>query len=281
MDLCYTIKTIYNDTGLFDDAIDCAYVILCCGNRPKREDHVMRQLNVFKPCKTIKLIYNNGYRCKFKNLVKKQSDHDLLDALLYTFKDAIQYEKILVLEDDFQIDGRILDPVHYTEVSEFLKNNDVHVYGIGNMGCPYICDMFSTHQRMNMMTWAHAIFYSRYYRSNVISYTNSKQNQSNLGPNWATDRIWNEFQHITLYRYYKPLCYQLFTRTENSRNWGQSPILKEFMYSITMLKYKILGMDKSPQPGFDIIYNIPLATICIIFIVTILYSKRTYLKDVL
>ena len=220
MNDCYTIKELYNDSGMFDEVIDCTYVILCCGPNPEREYDVRKQLSLFQPCRTIKLLYNYGYTCKLKKLRKKQTDHDLLDALLYIFNDAAQYNRILVLEDDFQIDGRILDPIHHKEVTKYLKNNDVDVYGIGNDGIPYISDMFAIHQRMTYMTWAHAMFYSKSYRSNVLAYAN-KQTKLSLGKNWATDRIWYDLPNITVYRYHKPLCYQLFTRTENSTNWVQ------------------------------------------------------------
>ena len=56
------------------------------------------------------------------------------------------------------------------------------------------------------------------------------------------------------YIYYKPLCYQLFPATENSKNWGrESGWLLLFVPLIRFILQALL-LDKQAQPGFDVVY---------------------------
>ena len=89
-----------SDRGVFDEIIDCTYVLLCCGPNPQREENVYTHLNMLNPSKKIILVYNNGY--KACDLSVSPTD-DISKAQLYIFNDALDnnYKRILYLEDDF------------------------------------------------------------------------------------------------------------------------------------------------------------------------------------
>ena len=49
MDKCINkIIELTTDEGIFDNIIDCTYVLLCCGPNPQREENVYTQLNLLK-----------------------------------------------------------------------------------------------------------------------------------------------------------------------------------------------------------------------------------------
>ena len=57
--------------------------------------------------------------------------------------------------------------------------------------------------------------------------------------------------HLHYYIYYKPIITQTFPETENRQNWGDRDSLGMKISVYIMNK---LGMDKHPQPGFNIAY---------------------------
>ena len=72
----------------------------------------------------------------------------------------------------------------------------------------------------------------------------------------------NGTYHINLtsrFIYYKPLCYQLFGDTENSKqskfqNKYLSFASDLFMYFNYNIIFRVLGIDKNPEPGYSILY---------------------------
>ena len=94
MDQCI-IKMSHIETcgGIFDEIVDCTYVLLCCGKNPQREENVYRQLNILKPSKHIIIVYNSGYKlCKYS----ANTSDDLRNAQLYIFNHALDnnYKRI-------------------------------------------------------------------------------------------------------------------------------------------------------------------------------------------
>jgi hypothetical protein len=57
------------------------------------------------------------------------------------------------------------------------------------------------------------------------------------------------------YLYYKPLCYQLFTETENKKSWGEKDgtFLMGWIKNATI---QVLGLDKRAEFGFFVLYCI-------------------------
>lgn len=236
---CYDIVTKRYDRGVFDESIDCTYIILCCGVNPIRESQVFQQLSKFKPTKEVKLIYNKGFRKCEKKLESQSTQYDLKDALMYIFNDAIEYDKILVLEDDFEVDERILDHNHSNSINSFLVDNDPDVYGLGNMCIINPLYIFKKHQNTMVMIMGQAIVYNRIYRNKILSIYN--ENKSKLPSH--VDVIWNMGNDV-VYRYYLPVIYQKFVVTENMHNWP-IPIY------ITKLFVNLLNLEENGRIGLD------------------------------
>ena len=92
--------------------------------------------------------------------------------------------------------------------------------------------------------------------------------------------------------YYTPLCYQLCTNTENSIDSKfsnkyvafASNMVRFFNYNIV---YRILGLDKNPEPGFSILYFfsklifylVVLALLYTPFILYYIYNNFDVIKD--
>jgi hypothetical protein len=80
--------------------------------------------------------------------------------------------------------------------------------------------------------------------------------------------------------YYTPLCYQLFEDTENSKASKftnkyvsfASDVFQYFNYNII---FRILGIDKNPEPGYSILYWFDTTNIFTISYI-ILYKKLQY-----
>ena len=65
------------------------------------------------------------------------------------------------------------------------------------------------------------------------------------------------------YIYYKPLCYQLFPETENSKNW----LVYFYLSTIAKALIKIINLDKYIEPGYTIMYNF---SVYIFFVIILL-----------
>ena len=157
-----------SDRGVFDEIIDCTYVLLCCGPNPQREENVYTHLNMLNPSKKIILVYNNGY--KACDLSVSPTD-DISKAQLYIFNDALDnnYKRILYLEDDFFI-KKSLDPKDISSICTFIEKNNPSIYGLGNIILPTINTLFSKHQKAtsNMLYLSHAVIYNQTYMKEAI-----------------------------------------------------------------------------------------------------------------
>ena len=77
------------------------------------------------------------------------------------------------------------------------------------------------------------------------------------------------------YMYYKPLCYQLFPITNNSKNWVMSDLL--------LLIFSILKLDKQAEPGTSMCYKYSnmicfILGLILIFIIYIIYKSLSSIK---
>ena len=235
---CYHIKSKYYQNGLFDDSVDCTYVILCCGIHPAREERCILQLNQLRPTKRVKLVYNEGFRRCRKELEKESTEYDLRDALMFIFQDAKKCNRILVLEDDFEVDDRILNKKDVDKINTFLQGANPDVYGLGNLSllCPF--DVFRWHQRSFLMFMSHAVVYGSSYRQQKLLLY--RQGASLPG---HVDLMWNVPGH-KVYRHHKPLVYQKHDVTENMKNWP-IPMWASLVY-VTMF-----NLRKNARQGYD------------------------------
>ena len=110
-------------------------------------------------------------------------------------------------------------------------------------------------------TGAHSVIYSKENREIVLKTPYNKIYE------WDT---YNVSSH-TCYTFYKPLCYQLITNTENQQNWGKYGKYTRYFNQTKLILpiIKFLKLDTKPEPGYSLIYFTAklLYFICIIFIV--------------
>lgn len=247
-DDCYTFKKYNYNNYIFKNTIDATYIINLENN--KRLDHIMNQLSKYHPTEIVYICFNKGYKnCKKQDFINN-APYDLVDAFINIFKHAklMNYNNILVLEDDFMFTNEITNKYHINNINNFLiNNNDSFQYYLGCV--PYLLIPYNYYNYRNISLGTHSVIYSKKYREDLLQI-----NQKNISD-------WDYFNNIYFinnrYCYYKPLCYQLFPITENSKQWGVNTFLKNICkYCCLILFYffKKFNMDKKPEPGFSYFY---------------------------
>lgn len=278
---CYRFDYIRFDNGLLDKIIDAVYVILL--ENSDRTENVYKQINHYKLSKNTYIQINKGYKNCEKKLMKQQSNYDLLDSNYNIWLHAKEnnYNNILILEDDFIFDNRILDKNILNDLNNFINNYKFDIYSLGNL--PIILSPFllTKHPKMLNGGASHSIILTKGIRNILIDkYENDidwlKNSRGHIDWIYTTN---NFNYHI----YYKPLCYQTFPKTENMDTWDQglNIILKIIINFSSNILIPLLKLDKQPQPGFDIIYIFSYTLsislyLLIIYIIYKLYQK--YLK---
>ena len=238
---CYTFETRNYTNGLFN--VDATYIIHLENNG--RYQNIENQLSQFTPSNKVYILINKGYKCKQD--INIPDSNDLIDANLTILNDAKlkNYENILILEDDFMFDERLHNKNHQDNINKFIKTHKNQDYCF-ILGCiPYIQIPYNSTTYRGYSGGAHSIIYSKSIIHKIIKDTN-KINGWDIYI--KTKYIWNN------YIYYTPLCYQLFPDTENSRHWGQNSYIAYILNYIAKIFIKILGLDKSIEPGYTIMY---------------------------
>jgi hypothetical protein len=268
------IKQIYIENPIFDDIADCTYVCLCCGENPKRLPSVLKNIKILNPTQKVKLVYNKGYKnCPCSVSV----NHDLVNIQTYIFEDAIRnnYSRILWLEDDFELPEKI-GKDHISSISDFIKQNNPDIYGLGNISLPKITSIFSLHQKVvfNFLGLSHAVFYNKNVMRKLVKYYKSCKNPIELGIDTSIMYINN----IEVYRYYTPLVFQKLPETENQKEGLKN---QKFIIPLNLTSGipKLLNLDKSLQPGYTIIYIVPYIIYLLILILCIVLIKYIYKKQ--
>lgn len=243
MNDCYHYKKIiYNDV-IFPNNMDATYILHLENNG--RFEHIMNQLSIYHPTKTVYIVYNKGYKkCKKKDFIKNPST-DLIDGFIHIFKHAelSNYNNILILEDDFIFNKQIKD--HVTNINSFLikKKDDEFIYFIGCIPGFMIPYDFYTYQNV-INVGSHAAIYSKKYRNKILN-----TDQKTIS-DWDLSSL--KYFH-NKFCYYKPLCYQLFIETENSKYWGYYYNVNHILF-YSLYLFKLLNMDREPEPGFSFFY---------------------------
>lgn len=234
---CYKYDLIKFKKGILDNLVDAVYVLLLEGS--DRTKSVYQQINNLKLCKKNYIQINKGYKKCKKKLRKQNSTYDLLHANYTCFKHANKknFNRILVLEDDFEFSNYINKFFIIKEIDLFLQNNECNVYSFGNLIGHR--NNINKHSKMEMVGGAHSMIISKYVRNTFIKdYPNN---------DIQMDYYYNKFDNK--YTYYYPLCYQKFPATENSRIWSN------WFFKISI---KLLLLDKYPYIGFNILNFISL-----------------------
>jgi hypothetical protein len=268
-DSCYSLHAINFTEGILDDCIDATYIIHLEGNG--RLEHIYQQLNTFHPSKKIFILFNKGYKkCSKQNYVDKPPI-DLIDAFLTVMKDAQNknFHNILILEDDFIFHNDFLEPPHNKHIIHFVNNNKEKEF-VYLLGClPYLQIPYSYYNRRILWkSGTHACIYSKNMCKTIL-----QKNKEDIND-------WDVFTniHCQQYMYYKPLCYQLFTNTENKKYWLYLPLLSDLN---NFYKKRFL-LDKQVEPGYTYYYWFSFIflffIIFIVIIVFVIINKRYILR---
>jgi hypothetical protein len=269
---CYNFKKILFNKGVFDSSIDATYIIHLENNG--RLDNIKSQLLKYKLTKTVYIVFNKGFKKCSKDPYINISSLDLVDAFLKIFMDAKNknYNNILILEDDFFFNDNINDKHICNEINNFIinKNNENFIYYLGCL--PYLILPYNNNTKKILYSvGTHSCIYSKKMINNIL----------NIDPKKITD--WDLYHNLNSirYTYNKPLCYQLFPDTENSKVW------ETYFFNlgyIGKLFYKKIKLDVQPEPGFTFFYTFSkyillfIITI-IILLIFILYKK--YKKNII
>jgi hypothetical protein len=279
MDTQYNTKCYYFDkkeysSGFLDKSVDATYVIHLENNG--RLDHINEQLSKFQPTKTVYITRNQGFKKCTKKLIEQVSYQDLTDAFLQCFQHANKqgYDNILILEDDFIFSDEMKKSENIDSVNTFLtkKKEDTFVY---YLGCnpiiivPYDWNHYYSFESLS----THAMVYSR--KTRQLSLNTELKHWDVIMKNSDTSK----------YLYYKPLCYQTYPETENKKTWSEKD--NAFIFEAKKWIIQTLNLDKTPEPGFSIIYMLA-KLLFLLFIFFILFttfklwfSYRYIIKDML
>lgn len=272
---CYRYEKILYKDGLLNKTIDATYIINLEGNG--RLDYIMKQLEEYHPTNIVYIVFNKGFKkCKKADFIINPP-YDLVDANLNIFKHAKDnnYDNILILEDDFIFNSEIKSDFHINNINNFLekKKNKIFQYYIGCV--PYLMIPYDNYNYIQKSAGTHSTVFSKNLREDLLNTDQKKIND------WD---IYNNCNYVNRYAYYKPLCYQLFPETENSKYWGENNSLFKkqivFIANIGKKLFTILNMDKQPEPGFSYYYNFSklLFYILLLLLIIILYSIIRYIR---
>ena len=260
-------KIIFND-GILNKSTDVTYIIHLENNG--RYEHIINQLKEYHPTNIIYILFNKGYKKSKKKEFINNPPLDLVDAFLEIFKHANNknYNNILILEDDFIFSKKIKEKEHIDIINNTI-NNLGNINFIYYLGCipallfPY--DLY--HYKILISLGTHAIIYSKQNRIDIL-----KINQIKI-------KDWDELQfkyNSNRIAYCKPLCYQLFTNTDNSNYWGENTPIK-FFFKLLLHFLKIIKLNKQVEPGTSICYTFSkILLYSIIFI--IIYFIIVFIK---
>lgn len=259
---CYRFQKLTFDTGLYDSSIDATY-ILTMEDSKERHSNILEQLQYFHPTHTVYIVYNKGFLKCNKNLTENKSNIDLIHFYLNTFKHSIQnqYSNILVLEDDFIAEPSVNDDICAADINEFCSSfiDDKYTLSLGSI--PVVSIPYSLKFNISYVSLGtHAVVYSKKYRQYVLDHADDVYESMD----------WDIYMNNKLihYNYYKPVITQIFSETDNKKNWDNR-------FGLTDLATKIINLlklDKQSQPGFNILYilsvvlHILIPSVCILIL---------------
>ena len=269
---CYNFVEYNFDQGLFDKTIDATYIIHLENNG--RINHVLEQINKYKPTKKIYILFNKGYKNCNKNLTVNCPNNDLAHCNLTIFKHAKlkNYNNIIILEDDFIFSDKIKNQNIINDLNNFFiqHTNEKFIYNIG--GIPTISIPYQiNHYKAAWLTTAHCIMYSK----GAVEYLVNNENDL-LNIYYIWDIFLFDISQIQKYHYKYPLCYQTFPVTESQKYWKlyKNPYINKFVIDCLINCIKFLNLHKTPEPGFTIIYTISISLFYILIFASIYFIYR-------
>lgn len=249
---CYKFEKLNYDSGLLDTNVDVTYIIHL--ENSGRYDNIIKQLEKYKPTKTIYILLNKGFsKCNKTGI--ESSYADLTDCYLQIFKHAQKqnFGNILILEDDFIFNEKVKEKEHIKNINNFLekKAGDNFIYFLGAIPW-FLIPYDSYNYRCICSSGTHSVIYSKSHRDDFLENFSRRM----LVTDWDINYNIN---FTSRFIYYTPLCYQICDNSENSKNSKFEN--KYFAFASEVVKYcnynivfKILGLDKNPEPGYSIFY---------------------------
>ena len=130
----YMFELFENENVLFDnDVINATYVIYLEGNG--RYENILKQIKKYKTNNKIYILHNKGFKTGLKDDFIDKPPLDLIDAYLTCFKHASNnnYKNVLIFEDDFICDEKILDKSIANDITNFIKFKTKQINLVLNM----------------------------------------------------------------------------------------------------------------------------------------------------
>ena len=264
----YYFKEYNYSNGIFDNIVDITYILLM--EDSPREKQVLENIETFKLSKKVIIQYNKGFKKCKKDLIKQTTNYDLSDAYNNVFLHSIEhnFKTILVLEDDFMFDQRIYDKNIIHDIEKLYQTVDVNIFNLGTAlavlkPLSIIYNLYNC-KKLIVGSQSHAVIYSRKF---IDKYTNNYK-QKKIKVHY--DLNFSEFFIDNIYTYKIPLSYQLLYETENFKQWHLNKYVMVFI--------KLLKLDKTPQPGFDILYKLQyiFSAVCYTLILTLVYKDFNF-----
>jgi hypothetical protein len=248
--------------------VDAAYILHLEGNG--RLASVKAQLEAHHVAAVVHILHNKGYKKVKKDLPSQAPAHDIVDAYKYIFRDAQtrEYGNILVLEDDFFFRDDV-QPADVAAVNKFVAKNEKRrmVYHLGCIPA-FMMPVDTKGNYLATCSGTHASVYTEKFRKYTLQYKKVIE-----------DWDWFVTFASLRYAYTKPLAYQLYPETDNSKNWME-------LFGFTRLVkiwIRVLKLDVQPEPGYSICYFVAKSVfyLGLIFAVALgvaLYNYETTLR---
>ena len=186
----------------------------------ERHKNIKAQLSKIIPTSKIIVVYNKGYKkCKKMGNCGEISIsyEDLTHAVMHIFSISEDYNRILILEDDFIFRDHILKG-EVSDINTFLLQKKPMIY---SLGCINLIQnpFFGKHIRLHAFATMHAVIYSKECRKKLqLSNQDCKKLQD-------IDSL-TCFNLSNVYTYHRLLSVQTFPETENKKNWSTySPLI--------------------------------------------------------
>ena len=251
---CYKLEYREYYQGILDSYVDTTYIITMTNSI--RMKNIETQLKKYIPTKKIYIVKNDGYKKCNKILSKYEPPYDLTDTYFYIMQHSLieNFNNILILEDDFIFSDNINNMSIHSEISNIFKqnkNNKIY-FNLGPMPIlfyPNINVMNNVYNGIFILT-SQAIIYNKNIRYDIMNYYHNIHYKN-----------WDVFISLKYksYFYRKPLCYQTFPQTENQKYWlsnNDTSLYSQITNYIIIKFFSLLGLDKTPEPGYTYIYTL-------------------------
>jgi len=237
-DLCYNYEKIKNFNEPIFKSVDSCYVIIL--NNSKYEDRVRNQLKEYCLCKNMLLQWNKGFKNCTKIIPRQITISDLTDSFLTILHNAIinDYNNILILEEDFIINKRIREEKVKNDLNNFIINYNPDILLLGSILWESTGN-YNGFVKVGIKTGTHAIIINRETINKL--YYQIKNSEDVTDIDILTNNLKNKFA------YKIPVIIQVFSSTENQKNWGEGLIKNNLKRKISVFLFliilRIIGFD--------------------------------------